>query len=529
MSIENHKLQQTLIQLAETTVVPGLTENPDLPATWKSLTTKTIMASPVGGVQVLLAYGNIGDDVIACLSIGMPWSNFIGQYTSGFSPDHKDQLPESVAGKTSDSELVSSMYTSAYFWLRSPLWDMLKFLDNPAVKNKPLYITGMGLGGPLAQIVALDFRPGNKGPAQQRVPWVIQPPSYVFTTGNFASDDFQTYFNKTVKNSYNFRAGSQALKVDQFPVLPATDKGKQAATFAPLGEVSYVSASVPSPYYTPWEVRDSNFYLKALGGTPQPFPASKTVIPNPPSGFSQTLAFSLGEFVATTYKQALEPNNPAPVELVKSLDFCSSKIVVAFFSTSNSLTVAFRGSINYQEFLMMDANSTTAMTPYGEMITSGVNEILYSPNESAGDSTLIEQLKKNINSLKGDKKLYLAGHGFGGSLANALAADLSPSINTLSSGTESPEPTIDVDAIYTFGATYFASLNLMEKFSSSYKNVSYQIVRPGDEVATALKAQPYWKPVTNSVPLIGALETLENTDHSLSSYLALLDPHRQQP
>lgn len=532
MSIDQSLLQQTLVQLAATTLEPDLMANPDLPDTWKSLTTQTVNASPFSKIQLLLSYGNVGDDVIACLSIGLPWSNVIGHYTSGFSPDDKSALDESVVGCAPDSAVVQSMYVSAYFFLRSQVWDILSFLDNPGVKGKPLYITGIGLGGPLAQIVALDFRPGNKGPSNKLLPWSVQPPSYVFSTGNFASIDFQQYFNQTVTDAYNVRAGSQALKVDHFPLEPDNTEGTQKSTFAPLGTLNEAPIATPIPFYTPWEVRDSNFYLKALGGTPPPFPASSTQIPNPPSGFSQTVAFSIGQFVADIYKQSFNPGNPAPGKLVKSLNFGTSPALVGFFSTSNSLVVVFRGSINYQEFLMMDANSVTATTPYRESISSGVQQLLYSAVD--GDPTLAQQVREQINELlnelqddkktdQDDIKLYLSGHGTGGALANAMAADIS--FNT---SDDAGSPVNKPDAIYTYGATYFAGNNLAQQFSNCYGNASYQIRRLDDDVATALKAQPYWNPVSNSVVLLGALSTKENTYHSLSSYLELLNPQRPQ-
>jgi hypothetical protein len=503
--INQKTLRSVLVQLAASSAGTDLND-PGLPPTWKMLTSKSVFVMPTGNIQLLLAYGNVGEEVIACLSIGVPWANFIGNYTSGFLPDNRQVLPEAVAGKAPSDATVLSLYVAAYSLLRTVIWEILSFLDNPGVQGKPLYITGIGLGGPMAQIAAMDFRPGNKGPDQQDPPQVTQPYSYVFSTGNFASTAFQEYYNDKVQNAYNLRTGSQALHVDQFPDQPAAGAG-----FAPLGNASFLPASVPIPYYTPWEVRDSNFYLKAIDGKPPTTPPSPTSIPNPPTGFSQTLAFNLGKFMALTYTQAQEPGNPAPPEMKKIIDYGDSKVIAAIFSTSNSLTVAFRGSITYEEFLMMDSNSATSRTPYNQIITSGANEVYYANSQAIG-----EQIKQQVLELRGDRKLYVIGHGFGGALANVMAADFA--FNST--------PVIPVDAIYTFGASYFAGVNMVNMFNNQFENVSYQILRPTDQIATALKTLPYWNPVNNIVPLLGSLDVPEDTSHAFSAYLSLLDPSR---
>ena len=504
-NINEKILQEVLVQLAASSACTDLND-PSLPTTWKMLTSKSVFALPTGNIQFMLAYGNVGEDVIACLSIGIPWPDFIGNYTSGFLPNNRQLLQEEVIGKAPSDATILSIYVAAYPSLRTPLWEALSFLNNPEVKGKPLYITGIGLGGPLAQIAAMDLRPGNKGPNQQDPPQVTQPCSYVFSTGNFASTAFQQFYNEKIQNAYNLRAGSAALHVDQLPDRPSTEIG-----FAPLGHTNFLSASVPTPYYTPWGVRDSNFYLKAICGKPSTFPSSPTSIPNPPTGFSQSMAFSLGKLMASTYTQAQEPGNPAPPEMQKIIDYGESKVMAAIFSTSNSLIVAFRGSITFEEFLMMDTNNSTSRTPYNQIITSGVNEVYYANSLAVG-----ERIKQQVLELKGNRDLYVIGHGFGGALANVMAADF----------TLYTTPAIPVNAIYTFGANYFAGINMANLFNDKLESVSYQILRPEDQIATALRTQPYWNPVNNIVTLIGALDVPEDTSHALSAYLSLLDPSR---
>lgn len=513
--IDDKAVQPILVQLAAAAANTNLTTSgPELPKTWKELTSKSVFALTVGNVQFLLAYGNVGNDVIACLSIGLPWQNFLGAYSNGFQTSAMQQLPEDVAGKTTSDQTIMSIYIAAYQFLRGPIWEALSFLNDPGAKGKPLYITGMGLGSALAQIVALDFRSGNKGPNQQLFPQSTQPPSYVFSSVNFSSTAFQKYYEDKITQTFNTAAGSAALPVDQFPDQPSA-----SANFAPLGEQRLVAASIPAPYYTPWEVRDSNFYIKTLGGTPVVSPPSKTFIPNPPAGFSQSLAFSLGEYVALTYKQALEPGTPAPVNAQKIFNYGGHNAIAAIFTTANSLIVTFRGSITFEEFLTMDANSATALNPAGQQITSGTYDVLYKKLEDGKEQTLTEQIKEELKKLNSKNPLYITGHGFGGALANLFAMELA--FNT--------DPAVDVGVIYTFGANYFAGANTANDFSKKLKAVSYQILRPKDVVATALQSFRYWFPVENTVSLNGALDILEDTNHALSSYLKLLDPARIQP
>lgn len=508
-------LQQTLVQLAGEAANPELTTNsPHLPDTWKTLTTQSVSAPTVGNIQILLAYGNVGSDVIACMAVGLPWSNLLGEYHFGFNPQNKQMLPTSVMGDPQGNSTILSLYTVAYNYLRSPAWDSLSYLNNPGVAGKPLYITGMGLGGPLAQIVAMDFRPGQKGPADQNIPFTSQPPSYAFSTGNIGTKDFQSLYNQRVSEAYLVTAGSAALPVDLFPSEPAGS----ASDFAPLGTPAPVTAPVPQPYFTPWEVRDSNFYLTVLGGTPQTFAPSPTSIPSPPSGFSQALAFSLGKMTAMIYQQAMQPNTTgfpgtSPYILVETIDYAGS-LIAGVFTNPNCVVIAFRGSITFEEFLSWEAATSTASTPYGQTVATGAKNVYYQDPNNSG-TTLADQIKAQVAKYS-DKKLYLTGHGFGGVLANMAAADLT-------FNQKEPAP---IKGIYTFGANYWAGTAFSYTFNGKLGAVSYQVLRPQDKIATALSSLPLFNPVDNIVVLNGALKVPGDTSHSLSAYLSLLDPSR---
>ncbi|MCH7410664.1 hypothetical protein MM239_14750 [Belliella sp. DSM 111904] len=508
-------LQQTLVQLAGEAANPELTTNsPNLPDTWKTLTTQLVSAPTVGNIQILLAYGNVGSDVIACMALGLPWSNLLGEYHFGFSPQNKQMLPTSVMGDPQGNSTILSLYALAYNYLRSHVWDSLSYLTNPGVTGKPLYLTGMGLGGPLAQIVALDFRPGQKGPADQNIPFNSQPPSYAFSTGNIGTKAFQSLYNQRVSNTYLVTVGSTTLPVDLFPSEPSGS----ALDFAPLGTSAPVTAPVPQPYFTPWEVRDSIFYLTALGGKPQTFTPSPTSIPSPPAGFSQALAFSLGKMTAMIYQQAMQPDTTGFPDttsyiLVDTINYGGS-LIAGVFTNPNCVVIAFRGSITFEEFLSWEAATSTASTPYGQMVVTGANNVYYQDPNNSG-TTLADQVIAQVTTYS-DKKLYLTGHGFGGVLANMAAADL-----TFKKTNPSP-----IKGIYTFGANYWAGTAFSANFNGKLGAVSYQVLRPQDKIATALSNLPLFNPVGNIVVLNGTLNVARDTSHSLDAYLSLLDPSR---
>lgn len=535
MSNDKSQLQQILVQLAGTTVRPELMPNPDLPTTWKSLKTESVPTVFVGKIQLLLAEGDVGDDTVSCLSVGVPWSEFLGKYTSGFNPDEMAKLPEEVTGEIPDNlnAMIMSVYVAAYSLVRSSVWEILSFLSNSEdSKNTPIYITGMGLGGPLAQIIALDLRPNHTGPGEYIPKWTTQPPCYAFSTGNFANLDFQTYYQGVLKdNAFNYRAGTPTLKVDQFPDAPFNNNtSSETSTIVPLGTVTHAPIPVPD-LYTPWEVRDSNFYLKAFDGTPPAFPATPTVIPAAPTGFSQPLSYTLATYMADTYAHAQQPQNAAPPPMVKSFDCGANKVMAAIFEASNLVVLAFRGSITFEEFLAMDANSTTAVTPYSETVTSGVATFLYritkienvgtESNPKIKEYTFAEELAQEIKDNYCDKDLYIIGHGFGGAMANAMAADI------FFNSTSVIAATSNLKGIYTYGACYFAGTGLATQYNGKLADKSYQLRRPGDTVATALKSQRYFNPVDTLIDLIGSLDFQENTNHAMSSYAELLNPQRK--
>ena len=520
--MDNQATQQILVQLAAAAASPNLTQStPNLPYSWKALTSKSAFTSNIGHVQLLLAFGNVGSETISCLAIGQPWPNFIGNYSAGFEIGMQ-QLPEDVAGTTSSTETVMSLYVAAYQFLRGTIWESLSFLKSDGVPQDQLHITGMGLGAPLAQIAAIDLRPGHRGPNDELAPQATQPVSFVFSAGNFASPDFKEYYNKNNTKATNTIAGTDTLEVDKFPLAPAADQG-----FVPLGTVNQVQAAIPSPYYTPWEVRDSNYYLTTLGGMAVPgFPTKTTISAIPGSGFDQSLAFSMGTYTEYNYRLGLKPATPPEqVDPLKTYDFGSSKAIAAIYKTATSLIVTFRGSITWEEFLSMDANSRTATDPYNQQITSGTQTILYQipPVDSESDKEkppcLSDQIIGDIEENAGDLQLYITGHGFGGALANTFALGMA----------QNTAVKAEIDAIYTFGANYFAGHSAAGTFKDKFGSKSYQVLRPDDKVATALKAAYFWYPADYQVVLNGTLNETEDTYHSLSSYLKLLDPQRVQP
>ena len=177
------------------------TLGPNYPNGWSTLAYIKGDASPYSSsaVQGFLANGysdpqNPRSDMIAVLALGMNWTNFFQYYQYGTAPT---QLSPDVTGIADNSLQIDNLYDSAYSAVRESIWDSIQqFLG-----DLPLYICGMGLGGPLAQIAALDLRPStsHKGP-KGYFPPLVQAPCFVFSTPNVANGNLVAFYNDHVKD-----------------------------------------------------------------------------------------------------------------------------------------------------------------------------------------------------------------------------------------------------------------------------------------------------------------------------------------
>lgn len=479
---------------------------PSLPSGWVLLALIDVSVPIVLPVQGFLASGpadNTGTQV-AVLAMGLKWSSYMYGQVDGTMI--QGSIPVEIGGTAMPvgSEFLS-VFVAAYKAARADTWKTLQFLG-----SLPLYVCGISLGGPLAQLAALDLRPGNTGPGGQDAPSVSSP-CIVFSTADAGNQTLATYY-RSVVTCTNMWAGNAILQVDQFPTSPS-----DGASFVPLGSVQNLLGYLPN-MNEPWLERSDIYYLDALGGSPaiiSPVPVS---VSSPPAGFSQSTAFTMAMLTAAAYGQAQQPGsicNTDPYSLFGII--YSLGVPYAYvFQSSDTVVVTFNGCITYADFNNITCNSnfaTPSFAPSGNVhVHAGAYSVYSSPVVNGSRVTFAQSLQQTLLSINSGKKVCLAGHDLGGALANFAAADYALNV-----------PSLVVSAIYTFGGILPGDFAFSQSFNGKVTAASYQVVRTADKLYNAIQKLGY-SPVNNQVTLNGNLSIDESTFHSLYGYAGLLNP-----
>jgi len=442
----------------------------------------------------------------------MNWSKFFLHYQFG-TPS--DPLSSNITGVTDDSLMIDDLYNTAYLSARDSIWDSVQqFLG-----NLPLYVCGMGLGGPLAQIAALDLRPGvsRRGPKGQ-YPLKVQPPCFAFSTPNVSNSALVAFYNQQVKDTdgniaaNTYWAGKPGLTVDFFPTAPNDSNA------GILGNPVSISNIKLPPVDVPWLERGNTFYIEQLGGIPQTGPNIPGNILNPPADFKQTLAYTFALLAAEAYHQAQHPNTVgpgAPGYNLQALVNYNGQPFAFIFESVGTVIAVIRGAITWQEEQQITANSSGVngkIVP-DSSLHAGVSTLYGDTGNSTFRADLNAAIKKVLAG--SNKQLFLAGHSLGGAIANLAAVDYATTAN---SG-------LQVAGVYTFGGICFGDVKFQGAFNAAIGSKAYQIVRIYDTVATAMMLPDGNYLMLNSpMVLTGLLPKEENTYHSLNGYLQLLNP-----
>ncbi len=517
---ETNALALLLEPLAAIAGSASLSSQTVLPTGWDLVTVFPAPGNspkPFPVVQGFVAQGNApdGGDMIAVLALGINWTNYQLNYSIGKkSVMTQVQLSQKttmggtvipVEGTVDDSTINS------YLAKRADIWNAVERLS-----SLPLYICGMSLGTPIAQLAALDFRPGNKGPGGQDSPRT-QPPGFYFSAGNFVNKAFADAYNSSIANQFNFAVNKPGLTIDYYPTAPVNDDYAK-----PLGSPQSIPAQIPA-FDEPWWERGNIFYQEALGGWPDELPAQPGNISNPPAGYDQTLAYTLATLCNAAYQTAQHPNSVLKgignYTLAATVKSSGSPFAFIFSNNLDAVVLAFRGSITCDEFDSFVASSYNAVVPFDPAASAhmrqGPYNLYYAPsNGDPGTATFAQTIKTTLTPLLGGgKKLYLTGHCVGGAMANLAAADY---VMTAGSG-------ITPTAIYTFGATMLADLTFSEDINAVLAAKTYQIVRQKDKIANAVTLLGFF-PLQNQLMLTGQMALEETTFHSLTGYINLLNP-----
>jgi|GEM_PF-4597662 len=502
-------------QLAGLAVVANRPINSTLlPDNWQ-FNYKGSASADNGGSQYFFASKTLtikGDDVKVCvLVLGAQWSSFLSYY---FPPANQimEPLPGKIAGgKTTNNANVTLGFEQLYAVIRKSLLEDLQKVKNnvPGYSDAmPVITVGIGPGAPLAQLAAVDIRPGKDPVGGEAASPVTELSSYVYSSPAFGDAPWKSLYESVVPNGYRIVATG-----DYFPKAPGADKG-----YLQAGLVEDLGVHIPI-YDSPWFERDGSYYSALLSGeSPSDASPDSGSSSGAPSAYDSVLAFTLGKLVAVVYQQYQHPGS-APVFNYKPYDALeyfgdNNDAWVGLFDSPSFLVISARGSVTWQETMDNVCSSASGVIPwvpdsgdtdYGQYSQPLIN--LYNSIRTA--------IRDMLNSAK-NKPIIITGHSDGGSLANLIALDLT--INPLAGGRK-------IHAIYTFGALPAATPSFAQTFDKIFAGNNFQVVRPTD-VLPKIEFQFPMFSVGTAVNLDGGAFNAGNgsTFHALSTYLDLLDP-----
>ena len=462
-------------------------------------------SAAAGSAQYFLAVSPRAQPSRCALIIGAPWADFISYYTPG--DNHVlTALDGNIVGNNSDTLSFDTGFVQMYKAIRSQLWtDIGKIKQTiPAFATSlPLILAGLGPGAPVAQLAALDLRPGKTSAPSQ----VASVAAYAFSCAPAADAAFAAFYGANLPSAYRVQAGA-----DLFPSQPLPASG-----FVCAGAAQALPIKIPT-YDSPWVERDGPYYQQLLTGTPAVATATGPAFANDgvsTPGFDSVFGFAVAKLCAVPYQMFQHPGSlidfqTSPYVLKQNLAI-NGVVWASLFESPDTLVVAFRGTVSWMELIALLSNAFPARPAW---ISSGFGQFAKPLVElyAAGRTALAAALNG-----ASDKPLILSGHDIGGALASLMALDL----------TQHPlQGQRTVAAVYSFGTPAAADPRFAASYAASTLGpVSFQLTRPMDAVANA--------------PLLGFLQTLGSqielgggdTDpangasfHALSTYLNLLDP-----
>lgn len=407
---------------------------------------------------------------------------------------------------------VSSFYGSATTGTRAAVWAALPALQNvPGFGGSvPLLCVGMGPGATLAQIAALDLRPGQTGPAGSSQ---VSPASdigcYAFSAIPFADAVFAQSASAAVTGNYPINAPTTDLW--------AATAGMPSGITA-VGVPQNLTVNVATSVDTPWYDRTPAVYGQAYGGA-VPASTGAGTLTSSPAGFDPRLASTFAQLTTATYvlcqHSGASVTLPAPYSVVGSINLSNASwttlpwAILYKNGATGELCVVIRGPSTYAETVTVNGNGYPIRPTW---MTNG--------RISDGVITLTSALQSNLaTALAGQdtsKGVYYVGHDYGASAAASLAYQVQV-------GGASNLPA--AKAVYGFGIQPFADYILAYTlYPSALGAKTFQVQRPSDVLTQRMGSGATYV-VPTVVSLTGGDTTTANssTYHAASLYTQLLN------
>ncbi|PKU23893.1 lipase family protein [Telmatospirillum siberiense] len=491
-----------LAQLAAA-AMSNFDDGPVLPTGWSLA--RSFIADPWDGAgQGLLALGSLPGDPstpVAVLALGVPWGTALG---TALAPQTSlIKLP--LANILPRNGVVVTGIATAYMALRGKLWNAVK-----SAGNRPLHITGLYLGGPAAQIAAVDLRPDNTGPDGTKSP--VRVASCVsFSSPGPGDADVAVDVASLVSQAWTLSRRHLGEMIDFFPVsIPAEniDAGLQMV----------LPAAISDPIDDPWMERSASAYITSLGQVPPPGPPEQPGNLSPiPQGFSANNAAAFAQLLSLPYLMRQHPGLKSPTDFspysYHSQIKYADKTLATVMVWDDRAVICFRGSVDWYEWGQYTLDSNLVPPPFPSPSTGLIHSGALTMYQDGGDASVKTQMATLLPKLRQDHpNLFFAAHGLGAAVATIAAMDQLDAGNL-----------IKAPAFYIYGGLMTGNSDFVTEAQAKLDKGYYPIARPGDFMPTATLFQGY-SPIAPALSLTGVPKNDEPTNHALTGYMELLSP-----
>jgi hypothetical protein len=464
---------------------------------------------------------------VAVVAIGGTWKSFLQFYSTDFhnlQPVGGGILP---VGKRASIDLgISYMYEP----VRAALWEQVLFASKKVPgfdKKMPVFVCGLGPGGPLAQLAAIDLLPGHVW--GQKTSPATSMAAYTFSSAPFGDGDFAEVVKSSVPDAWSVNLRLKNAGPDGFvDVWPTAPRAPYVLSGTQIG-----ADAVPPYGFDPWIARGAAYYAKSLGGAssaagelPQAKAADGTKERRPlqsfrdavDAGFDPILGYSLALLCLAATARAQNKDYPfaLPPGYLLFGDVIAGGVSWGsiYYKEPDRVVVALRGTLSWEDAVQTWASLDNDRRPSWLTLPGRVT------NGMANLYDVIRQpLRDQLVALKKPSTaLVFTGHDSGGALASLATLDL-----TLNPQAGVRQP----DGLVTFGASPLGDFDFVDSFAAKVGKISAQVVRPLDVIPRLNFGPPG---AVQTVPVQVLLDGTApdgsdgSTFHPLTGYVQLLNP-----